>query len=271
MHVHSDEQAWRTHAGGSFGPLRCKDLLTAESTRSKEFLLGLAELPPGGRLARHRHEQARIDFILSGRAHIGIRGGHVDLAPGDCIYYPRATPREALALGDAPARWLTTYACEALGHAVEWQPVGFEDAAEAAPAWLHVGDMEPWAPIEPAKGLRVRYRRVMDRARLVELIAGVAEIDPGTHYTRHWHDQAELYYILTGRGRVFVGDDVFDVRPGSAVYIPSRTVHGADSLGQEPLALLYVYGCETAGHTINWTPVEEIYADVRVSEKGPIG
>ena len=61
------------------------------------------------------------------------------------------------------------------------------------------------------------------------------------------------------------------MRAGSAVYIGSRTVHGADSLGQEPLAPLYVYGCETAGHTINWKPVEEIYADVRVSEKGPIG
>ncbi len=270
MHVHSDEQPWRAQAGGGFGPLRWKDLLTLESARSKEFLLGLAELDPGARLARHRHEQARVDYMLSGRARIGIGGGHIDLGPGDCIYYPGAAPREALALGDEPARWLTTYACEMLGHRVQWQPAGAESAAGAAPACLHVADMEPWAPIEPAKGLRVRYRRVMDRARHVELIAGVAAIDPGTHYTRHWHDQAELYYILAGRGRVFVGDEVFDVRPGSAVYIPSRTVHGADSLGQEPLSLLYVYGCETAGHSINWTPVEEIYADVRVSGKGPV-
>ena len=31
----------------------------------------------------------------------------------------------------------------------------------------------------------------------------------------------------------------------------------------------YVYGCERAGHRVNWTPVEEIYADVRRSAGAP--
>jgi len=30
-----------------------------------------------------------------------------------------------------------------------------------------------------------------------------------------------------------------------------------------PLRIFYVYACETAGHAINWTRVEEIYTAVR--------
>ena len=45
------------------------------------------------------------------------------------------------------------------------------------------------------------------------------------------------------------------VDPGSALYLGSREVHGLDSIGEAPLKLFWAYGCETAGHVINWTPV----------------
>jgi mannose-6-phosphate isomerase-like protein (cupin superfamily) len=95
------------------------------------------------------------------------------------------------------------------------------------------------------------------------MIAGIGDIDPGTHYTRHFHDQPEIYYILGGEGIVWVGDEEVAVRRGSTLYIDSRVVHGADSLGREPLSIFYVYGCEAAGHAVNWTAVEEIYAEPR--------
>jgi mannose-6-phosphate isomerase-like protein (cupin superfamily) len=54
-----------------------------------------------------------------------------------------------------------------------------------------------------------------------------------------------------------------DVAAGSALYIEPRVPHGADSLGEEPLGMFYVYGCETAGHEVNWTAVEDVYTGSR--------
>jgi mannose-6-phosphate isomerase-like protein (cupin superfamily) len=75
----------------------------------------------------------------------------------------------------------------------------------------------------------------------------------------HYHDQPEIYYIESGEGIVYVDGSEVPVRPGSCLDIGGKVVHGADSLGTEPLAIFYVYGCERAGHTVNWTAVEEIY------------
>jgi mannose-6-phosphate isomerase-like protein (cupin superfamily) len=97
----------------------------------------------------------------------------------------------------------------------------------------------------------------------VELMAGICEFDAGIHYTRHFHDQPEIYYILAGSAIVYKGDDEVRMAPGSALYLGSREVHGLDSIGEQPLKLFWVYGCETAGSVINWTPVEAIYEEAR--------
>lgn len=266
MASHGDDRPWEAFAAGRFGPARWKPLLTLEGAGAREFEVGLTELSPGAALDLHRHRQASIDFVLSGRLSVLVGDRRVEVEPGGCVYNPGDVPHSARAVGPDPARYLTTYACERLGHEIERLPpdaVRAESSSLAYDPWVLWEAAEPWAPIEAQKGSRVRFRRVMDRLRPVELIAGVAEIDPGTHYTRHWHDQAEIYYILRGEGRVWVGETIYAVRPGTCLYIPSRVVHGADSLGREPLALFYAYGCERVGHEINWTPVEEIYADVR--------
>jgi len=42
----------------------------------------------------------------------------------------------------------------------------------------------------------------------------------------HYHKRtAEIYYVLAGWGRLRVGEEVFDVEPGTAVYIPPGVVH----------------------------------------------
>jgi mannose-6-phosphate isomerase-like protein (cupin superfamily) len=233
---------------------------------SQEFVFGIAELPAGRRLPLHAHRQAQLDYFLSGRARVRLGPRTVELGAGGCIYYPPEIPHALESLGRDPLRYAYTYASERVGKLVECAPASEEAAARAVvpwPTWMSWEETEDWLPIEPTKGLRVRYRRVMDREREVELIAGVAEIDPGIHYTLHYHDQPEIYYISAGRGVIYIEGGDVEVEAGSALYLPRRVVHGADSLGDAPLRIYYIYGCETAGHTINWTPVEEAYTEVR--------
>jgi mannose-6-phosphate isomerase-like protein (cupin superfamily) len=230
-----------------------------------EFVVDVAELGAGEATPLIRHPQARLDYVLAGAADVRVGPRHARLGAGDCVYYPPGVPHALAVTGDAPLRYLTTYACEKHGTEIQAERASDADAERATvtrDTWVHARDAEAWVPLEPAKGLRGRFRRAMSREHLVELIAGVAEIDPGTHYSRHVHDQPEIYHVIAGAGRVFVGDAIVDVGPGASIYIPSRMAHGADSLGREPLTIVYVYACERAGPAINWTAVEPIYTDV---------
>ena len=44
--------------------------------------------------------------------------------------------------------------------------------------------------------------------------------------TRHYHKQCtEVYYILQGRGKMELNDDVVEVEPGTVIYIEPNTAH----------------------------------------------
>ena len=81
--------------------------------------------------------------------------------------------------------------------------------------------------------------------------------------SRQNHDQPEIYYVIAGRGIIYVEDSSVEACPGLALYLGGKVVHGADNLGEEPLHLYYIYGTETVGQARNWTPVEDIYTEVR--------
>ncbi len=66
------------------------------------------------------------------------------------------------------------------------------------------------------------------------LITAADETVAGLHVVHivdalpHYHDHtAEIYYILSGVGRMRVGDEVFEVEPGTAIYIPPGMVHAS--------------------------------------------
>jgi len=51
-------------------------------------------------------------------------------------------------------------------------------------------------------------------------------IDPGKSSKPHYHKTTEeIYYFVEGHGRVIVEEQVFNVAPGSAVYIPLLKLH----------------------------------------------
>src|SRR5437868_8817401 len=53
-----------------------------------------------------------------------------------------------------------------------------------------------------------------------------ARLPPGKQTTPHYHPQTEeIYYILSGRGRMQIGDEVREVGPGDAIAIPPGAIH----------------------------------------------
>jgi mannose-6-phosphate isomerase-like protein (cupin superfamily) len=66
-----------------------------------------------------------------------------------------------------------------------------------------------------------------------------ATVAPGSETTAHLHHRSEeLYFFKAGEGRLRVGDDEREVRPGDCAVIPPGTVHKLWNTGADPLVLL---------------------------------
>ena len=63
----------------------------------------------------------------------------------------------------------------------------------------------------------------------------------GGKHKLHKHDDVEqVYFILKGRARIRVGDEVFEAREGDFIYIPRGVVHSNENIGGGELKVLLI-------------------------------
>jgi mannose-6-phosphate isomerase-like protein (cupin superfamily) len=66
---------------------------------------------------------------------------------------------------------------------------------------------------------------------------------PGKAVKPHFHKtHEEVYYLITGSGRMRVSDEWRDVSAGDAIYIPVNCVHSLVNTGDEDIRLVLVVG-----------------------------
>ena len=66
-----------------------------------------------------------------------------------------------------------------------------------------------------------------------------AKIAPGQITEEHYHPNSEeIYYILWGRGRMWLENDSRDVKAGDGIAIPPGKRHKIENTGDVPLVLL---------------------------------
>ena len=88
-------------------------------------------------------------------------------------------------------------------------------------------------------------RPLIDRTTSnIELCSLAEEVLPaGASVGRHHHLKTEeIYYILSGTGRMTVGDESSMVEAGDAIFIPRGLTHTLENTGAEPIHLLLVCG-----------------------------
>lgn len=61
---------------------------------------------------------------------------------------------------------------------------------------------------------------------------------PGGGMPRHTNVVEHEQYVLRGRARVSIGDEIHEVKAGDVVYIPAGMPHSYDALGDEPFEFL---------------------------------
>ncbi len=116
--------------------------------------------------------------------------------------------------------------------------------------WAISDEFETWVPVELSKGYKLKSQYLFDRKRgnTQEMAASIFD--------------TEVYYIISGHGVMYVADSEYVITPGSALYLEPNIVHGIDSLGKEPLHTMVIFGEQVLDE---WTPVEQIYTEVRKS------
>jgi mannose-6-phosphate isomerase-like protein (cupin superfamily) len=68
-----------------------------------------------------------------------------------------------------------------------------------------------------------------------------AELPPGTGVGLHTHSRTEeLYFILKGRGRLRVNDEVYEVAPGDLMMMSLFGQHSIEPLGDEAIEMVVV-------------------------------
>lgn len=86
-----------------------------------------------------------------------------------------------------------------------------------------------------------------DRTATSALTVGIAEIPVGAPRPArgHTHEQAEVYFFLSGTGEVEVEGESTQVAAGDAVFIPGNIEHMSVNTGTEPLRLLYFFAADS--------------------------
>jgi mannose-6-phosphate isomerase-like protein (cupin superfamily) len=70
-------------------------------------------------------------------------------------------------------------------------------------------------------------------------LVGMNCLESGQEQKAHVHEDADkFYFVLEGRGRFSVGDEVCEVESGGIVIAPAGIMHGVLNTGIERLSLL---------------------------------
>ena len=72
---------------------------------------------------------------------------------------------------------------------------------------------------------------------------GYTIVYPTGKTTGHSHDDMEeVYFVLSGKGRMVIGEETFPIQAGDAFYVPFGAFHTTYNAGIEPLRILWVTG-----------------------------
>jgi mannose-6-phosphate isomerase-like protein (cupin superfamily) len=104
---------------------------------------------------------------------------------------------------------------------------------------VHLANISASEPFVTKDGSTIR--EVAGRVSLPATHQSLAEatVVPGGETEEHLHRATEeLYYFVSGAGRMRIGDEEREVRPGDCVVIPPGERHKLLNPGDEPLVLL---------------------------------
>jgi mannose-6-phosphate isomerase-like protein (cupin superfamily) len=82
---------------------------------------------------------------------------------------------------------------------------------------------------------------ILDRRTLKEIgFLATARLAPGKEIEAHVDPMEEIYFVLSGSGEMHVNEEVRQVGPGDATWIPPGSAHSLLNSGQEDCVILVI-------------------------------
>ena len=97
---------------------------------------------------------------------------------------------------------------------------------------------ENWEGL-PREVVRRGVERVGFRGETVLLVMNWLE--PGMEVRPHSHPFEQIAYIVQGRIKFTIEDEVFEVGPGGVIHIPANAVHCGEPIGDETVMNLDIF------------------------------
>ena len=70
---------------------------------------------------------------------------------------------------------------------------------------------------------------------------GVVNFDPGKEALNHRHDVDESLFVLSGNGKIKIGNKVYDIKRNDFIHIPSQTDHSVMT-EKNKVKILFIFG-----------------------------
>lgn len=104
---------------------------------------------------------------------------------------------------------------------------------------MDIRNLERAAPFKTKDGSEIRELLAHRNSCITQQSLAEARVPPGASTTPHYHPRTEeIYYILSGQGRIRIEGEVQDVGPGDAIAIPPGSIHTITNSGTEVLKFL---------------------------------
>lgn len=104
---------------------------------------------------------------------------------------------------------------------------------------MDVVNLDAVAPFTTKDGSEIRELLAHRNSAIRQQSLAEARLPPGASTTTHYHPRTEeIYYVLSGRGRMRIDGEQRDVGPGDAIAIPPGAVHQIINTCSETLRFL---------------------------------
>ena len=104
---------------------------------------------------------------------------------------------------------------------------------------MDVINLSETTPFTTKDGSEIRELLASRNSAIRNQSLAEARIPPGGSTQEHYHPRTEeIYYILTGSGRMRIESEIREVGPGDAIAIPPGQKHKIWNIGKEILVFL---------------------------------
>jgi len=233
---HSDPAQYKEYrsAHGGAGSLMLMELLKSDIFSTNLIYVHRGVLPPGSGIGEHVHRtMEEMYFVFNAPAEFTVNGKTAFLPAGSTVLCPLGSSHGIYNNSDETLEWLNigvTMAGKA--SAVDYgDSLTAQTIVSPAPFKWAQFDRTLLRPVTGAHGGKgtLLFRRLWGDESFKTNWAWVDHVvlPPGTSIGYHQHNGVEeIYYVLSGRGKITVNDHTWEVGPNDATPCTLHDSHG---------------------------------------------